>query len=81
MKYTTKFQGIKMEFKIGDVVILKSGGPSMTVQNIGAYTFIDHPKGLCCIWFEGTKKNEDTFHPDSLEPYKLRSSYVPVVRG
>lgn len=81
MKFTTKFQGIKMEFKIGDVVMLKSGGPNMTVKNIGEYTFINHPKGLCCIWFEGTKKNEDIFHPDSVEPYKPRSSYVPVVRS
>ena len=69
-----------MEFKIGDVVILKSSGPRMTVQNIGEYVSISHLQALNCIWFEGTKKNEDIFHPDSVEPYRPHSSNVSVVR-
>ena len=28
-----------MEFKIGDVVVLKSGGPRMTIQDIGDYEY------------------------------------------
>ena len=70
-----------MEFKIGDVVILKSGGPLMTVQNIGEYTFISHPQALNCIWFEGAKKNADIFHPDSVEPYRPPSSNVRHARS
>ena len=38
-----------MEFKIGDVVMLKSGGPSMTISEIGANDIIT------CIWFENSE--------------------------
>ncbi|TZF85241.1 YodC family protein [Cognatilysobacter lacus] len=56
-----------MKFKIGDVVQLRSGGPHMTVQNIGEYV-VANP-GVMCVWFDGSKKLEDVFHPDSLELY------------
>lgn len=72
-----------MEFKIGDVVMLKSGGPKMTIQNIGEFIGISHKEGLSCIWFEGSKKIADLFHPDSVElykPAKITSSYRKVVR-
>ncbi|HBP0315920.1 MULTISPECIES: YodC family protein [Pseudomonas aeruginosa group] len=40
------------DIKIGDVVQLKSGGPAMTVQDIGDYSSrgIDH--GAHCVWFD-----------------------------
>lgn len=53
------------ELKKGDVVYLKSGGPRMTIQNIGDYTRIKN--GACCIWFDGKKKYEDVFDLDTLE--------------
>ena len=43
--------------KVGDVVKLKSGGPAMTIEEIGDYS----PFGVGghdqakCVWFEGTK--------------------------
>ncbi len=50
------------DFKEGDIVKLKSGGPDMTVTN---------PKSLgdqvVCKWFAGSKVQEGKFHPDSLE--------------
>jgi uncharacterized protein YodC (DUF2158 family) len=70
-----------MEFKIGDVVILKSGGPRMTIQNIGEYLSIFHKQALSCIWFEGAKKNEDIFHPDSVEHYERPNINVNLGRG
>lgn len=52
------------EWKVGDLVKLKSGGPQMTVTHVreryGAKT-------IYCAWFVSTKKEEAEFPPDSLE--------------
>jgi uncharacterized protein YodC (DUF2158 family) len=55
-----------IQFKAGDVVRLKSGGPKMTVTQIGERALIG---GLAvwCVWFDGQKKFEDTFTPEALE--------------
>jgi len=53
------------EFKKGDTVILKSGGPLMTIQDIGDYGRIK--KGAACIWFDGKRKIEDVFDLETLE--------------
>jgi uncharacterized protein YodC (DUF2158 family) len=51
----------KMEFKIGDIVQLKSGGPEMTVTGIG-------DEGLVyCVWFLGPKQNNGHFPPGALD--------------
>jgi len=59
-----------IQHKIGDVVILKSGGPPMTVHNIGDYTNYGLNPGVLCVWFVDAKKVEDVFHPDTLEKYE-----------
>jgi uncharacterized protein YodC (DUF2158 family) len=47
------------EFKPGDLVQLKSGGPKMTVQT--------EDRGVVkCQWFAGTKLESGLFSPDSL---------------
>lgn len=43
------------EFKKGDVVQLKSGGPKMTIQDLGDYGPVGPADGASCVWFEGTK--------------------------
>ncbi len=50
------------KFKVGDVVILKSGGPKMTVEDVeGRDTIV-------CQWFGDSKKLEyGSFPADSLE--------------
>ena len=58
-----------MKFKIGDVVTLKSGGPLMTIHNIGEYSASGLNPGLLCVWFDGAKKVEDVFHPDAVAIY------------
>lgn len=52
------------DLKIGDVVTLKSGGPSMTIESIGEYMY--ETKALC-TWFDGNKKISDTFKLEALE--------------
>ena len=58
-----------MNFKIGDVVIVKSGSPPMTIHNIGDYGPLGPSPGVLCIWFNAGVKNEEVFHPDVLTPY------------
>jgi uncharacterized protein YodC (DUF2158 family) len=48
-------------FKEGDVVQLKSGGPKMTVQKVT-------PQGLICVWFiteKGQQKLERATFPET----------------
>jgi uncharacterized protein YodC (DUF2158 family) len=50
-------------FKAGDLVQLKSGGPIMTVRN----TDLDGPEYVLCQWFNGKKLEEGTFPVISLQ--------------
>jgi uncharacterized protein YodC (DUF2158 family) len=47
------------EIKEGAVVVLKSGGPAMTVTSVG-----DHYGTLSawCVWFDGKKQVNGTFN-------------------
>ena len=45
-------------FKVGDVVWLKSGGPSMTVTEVGPMMF--------CEWFANNVTSSKSFPPDAL---------------
>ena len=54
------------EIKVGDVVRLKSGGPEMTVKNIGKGT-LDDQLLAWCDWFDGKKPMKDSFPLTSLE--------------
>jgi uncharacterized protein YodC (DUF2158 family) len=44
------------QFKAGDVVVLKSGGPKMTVMEVRS-------DGLLCRWFAGNESKIDVFEP------------------
>ena len=48
------------EFKVGDSVRLKSGGPTMTVNEI------DANENVFCQWFAGRKVQSHHFNPDTL---------------
>ena len=53
------------EFKIGDVVKLKSGGQKMTVNAFGNQFA---PKEILCAWFdEKNVHHKSGFHKDALE--------------
>jgi uncharacterized protein YodC (DUF2158 family) len=55
------------EFKPGDVVELKSGGPRMTVIRIGPVTMGGTKHEVWCEWFDGNKKSRDHFTRESLQ--------------
>ncbi|HEY3374981.1 MAG TPA: DUF2158 domain-containing protein [Candidatus Aquicultor sp.] len=48
------------EIKKGDVVMLKSGGPLMTVTEVGAK----------CVWFDENKPMKEVFDKAILKIYK-----------
>ncbi len=52
------------EFKAGDVVQLKSGGPKMTITSVGEY--YGTPM-IYCMWFDGPKEQSGKFPPDTLK--------------
>jgi uncharacterized protein YodC (DUF2158 family) len=56
------------EFAVGDVVQLKSGGPKMTIAEIGDFGmgYGDSETKARCLWFEGTKQREALFVPQTL---------------
>ena len=57
-------------FKVGDIVKLKSGGPDMTIRivpDVGAKTYT-------CQWFAGKKLEQGSFPGDSLEPVKAEGN-------
>ena len=41
-----------MDFKIGDVVVFKSGGPIMTIEKIGHRNSVNDEVVATCVWFE-----------------------------
>jgi uncharacterized protein YodC (DUF2158 family) len=54
------------QFKAGDVVILKSGGPKMTVEWAGNAAMTGTPT-VRCTWFDGAKKQSEGFAPEAVE--------------
>ena len=59
-----------MDFKIGDVVVLKSGGPEMTVSEypIKMIDGSDNYARIKCRWFsDNNHLTQSTFHVDELE--------------
>jgi uncharacterized protein YodC (DUF2158 family) len=54
------------QFKVGDVVELKSGGPPMTVDMILG----QNGQRVGCSWFVGTEHKTGQFAQDALKPWK-----------
>jgi uncharacterized protein YodC (DUF2158 family) len=74
------------EFKPGDLVQVKSGGPVMTVEQVGKTAMLQE-EAVWCVWFEkvGNKQvpQKETFHPVVLEKAeRQRAAFsVGVVRA
>lgn len=54
------------EFKIGDVVRLKSGGPDMTVVSLNENS-MTHKGQIKCQWFEKNRPQDSIFPSAALE--------------
>lgn len=56
----------------GMVVQLISGGPNMSVTNVGSYLSTGGPEdGVACVWFDDKNtKHEDVFDAAVLKEYK-----------
>lgn len=52
-------------FKVGDVVVLKSGGPYMTIEVVSQESQAGGPE-VYCKWFSGDDVKSDTFKSDML---------------
>ena len=60
------------QFKIGDVVKLKSGGPDMTIKKLDSTYDTKQSKNVwlssyTCQWFAGKKLESGSFPHDSVE--------------
>ena len=53
--------GSSDKFKSGDIVMLKSGGPNMTIDSRDEYSNYYH-----CHWFAGGKLQSGSFAEDTL---------------
>ena len=55
--------------KSGDLVVLKSGGPTMTVDTVNTDIFDDNKiTGVLCVWFVGDKLERVRFDHRAIEP-------------
>ena len=54
------------DFKAGDVVQLKSGGPKMTIELIGKKFESDTKNSAKCVWFEKQKRISASFEFETL---------------
>ena len=72
-----------MEFAAGDVVRLKSGGPLMTVEQIGKHSMTQEDT-VWCMWSEivGRKQvvQRDTFPPAVLEKASAGTRSAGILR-
>ncbi len=68
------------QFKSGDVVQLKSGGPKMTIAKLHEW---QGQMEANCDWFEGTKMQSGSFPLSSLKfpEQPTQSSLRPVKSG
>ena len=56
-------------FKSGDLVVLKSGGPTMTVDTVNTDIFDDDKiTGILCTWFVGQRLERVRFDPGAIQP-------------
>jgi uncharacterized protein YodC (DUF2158 family) len=54
-------KGNRMEFKVGEIVKLKSGGPKITISEV-----IDDDEAIC-LWFVNDERRVETFEVCALD--------------
>jgi len=69
------------QFKKGDLVELKSGGPVMTVAEVGDFTSTGLADGVKCIWFDRGRREQAVFDSAVLKAHEKASGSRRVERG
>ena len=68
------------ELSKGMVVQLASGGPKMTIVDLGDYSPMSAKNGAKCVWFDGKNmKQEEVFDVAVLKEFK-EPSPIPYSR-
>jgi uncharacterized protein YodC (DUF2158 family) len=67
------------QFRPGDLVRLRSGGPSMTIESVGISSFTEEPT-VFCVWFDGKMKQRDNFAAEAVEATPKPSGPPEVFR-
>ncbi|SQI36393.1 Uncharacterized small protein [Leminorella richardii] len=63
-------RGRKAIYNVGDQVIIKSGGPAMTIEKVMEHHVTEDFIGTYrCQWFAGKKLDMGIFPEESLESY------------
>jgi uncharacterized protein YodC (DUF2158 family) len=63
-------------FKSGDFVVLKSGGPTMTVDTVNTDIFDDNKiTGVLCVWFVEEKLERVRFDHRAIEHLRLQKTF------
>jgi uncharacterized protein YodC (DUF2158 family) len=65
----------QMTLKPGDLVVLKSGGPTMTVDTVNTDIFDDNKiTGVLCVWFVGKRLQRVRFDHGAIELAKSQKT-------
>lgn len=59
---------MEKKYKVGDQVVLKSGGPTMTVDGYAWEGNYESKDTVICVWFVGEEKQSGEFNQESLNP-------------
>ncbi len=54
------------KFKKGDLVVLKSGGPKMTVDGYAWHGNYESYDTIICVWFDNSERRVAEFNQDSV---------------
>ncbi len=58
---------MERKFKKGDIVVLKSGGPKMTVNDYAWQGNYQSNDTLICHWFDGNELKQSTFDQEAVK--------------
>jgi len=71
-----------LTFHSGDLVVLKSGGPVMTIDTVNTSIFDDNEiTGVLCVWFVGDKLERVRFDHRAIERFVPQNVALQTTAG
>ncbi len=58
---------MERKYAKGDLVVLKSGGPKMTVDSYAWHGNYESDDTLVCFWFDGQERKKAEFNQESVK--------------